>query len=500
MAQDILADGFVKLCIDPSLNFYDGACRVLVEGPMTTGTATVDTLVSVPTTRDLETLFGTGSILTETLKKVFCQCPSGIEIQAIGRADPGSAVKATHTLTFTGPATADGRIELFMLDRDYAIDVYIASGQTATQIAATVLAAISPDLPFVVTAAAGVLTFTARSAGVSGNYLNVIYNWRGLVNYAPPGVTATFAHAVAGTGDLTALNYDNLIGNCCFSCFILLGESDPYQHAWQLYLESKWDCNDPQCFGHGYTYNTGSLGQILARGTNAGVFSRKAHCQGDPSPPYFQAAAYGALSCCTACTSPELSIQGRNDGVLDCLKVPESCTQCFTFDEQTQLKDAGFVVTGPYSGGSGQYTSPYVFNDVTNYLYDSEGRPNLTFRDTNSRRLTAATAIAIATFLSGFSSLALFTKNTNMRQGTFGTTVRLLLAAIRAWSKDQVGILFSEFTDIDRDIQLKTDFEVSRACAGNPNNLWLFYRYRPPVRLGKIITTLQPKILDNCDR
>lgn len=501
MAQDILADGFVKLCIDPSLNFYDGKCRVLVEGQMlNTGTALPDTLRPVPTSRDLETLFGVGSVLTETLKKVFCQCAEGIEIQAIGRLDPGSAVAATHTLTFTGSATGDGRIELYMLDRDYAIDVYIPSGATATQVAATVMAALSPDLPYTVTQVAGALLFTAKNAGTIGNFLNIQYNWRGLANYAPPGVTAVFAHTVVGTGDLTPLAYDTLIGTCCFSCFILLGEGVPYQNAWQLYLESKWDCDDPQCFGHGYTWNSGSLGSILAKGSNAAVFSRKAHCQADPSPPYFQVAAYGALSCCTACDSPELSIQGRNYGVLDCLNVPESCTQCFTFPEQEQLKAAGFVVTGPYTGGAGAYTSPYVFNDVTNYLYDVEGRPNVTFRDANSRRLTSATSLAIAAFLQTYSALALFTKNTSIKQGVFGTNPRLMLAGTRAWAKDNVGVLFSNFDDIDNDIRIRTDFEVAKRCQGNPNNIHLFFRYRPPVRVGKIITTMQPKILDNCAR
>lgn len=504
MAQDVLRDNFVQLCIDPSLNFFDGKCRVLVEGQMLTGTATADVLRQLPTNRNIDDLFGLGSVLSETLKQMFCQCPNNAEFFVIPRVDPVGSVAATFTLTITGPATTDGRLEIFALDGKYNIDILVEAGDTETEIATAIAAEYTAEFagqfPYTVSSAAGVVTYTAKNKGVVGNFLNVVPNWRNNPDYPPKGVTLAFAAGVAGTGNLTPLNYQTVLGECCYSCFALLDDGDEYQEGWQEYLETLWDCKTPQCFGHGYTYNAGSLGEILPRATNAAVFSRLAHGDSDLSPPWFKVGAYAALSCCTACDNPELSIQGQQYGVLSCLNIPENCVSSFSFDEQQQLKEAGFVVTGSLNNGSGAYTSPYIFNDVTNYLYDANMRPNATFRDTNSRRLAASTAIEIGTVLQEFSGLGLFTQNTRIRQGVFGTNPRLVLARIRAWAKTQIGVLFSEFENIDNDIQVKTDAEVSPPCQGQPGKLYLWFKYRPPVRISQIVANLQPSLLLNCNR
>lgn len=505
MAQDVLRDNFVQLCIDPSLNFFDGKCRVLVEGQMLAdGDATPDVLRPLPTNRNIDDLFGLGSILSETLKLMFCQCPNNAEYFVIPRADPAGGVAATKTITITGSATTDGRLEIFALDGKYNVDILVETGQSAAQIAAAIaaeyLAEFGDTFPYDVTSALGVVTYTAKNTGTVGNYLNIVPNWRGNPDYPPKGVTLTIASAVTGTGDIDPLNYQTVLGECCYSCFALLGSGSDYQEGWQEYLETLWDCKTPQCFGHGYTFNAGTLGQILPRSTNAAVFSRVAHGLADLSPPYFKAGAYAALSCCTACDNPELSIQGQQYGVLTCLNIPENCASSFSFEEQLQLKEAGFVVTGALQNGSGAYTSPYIFNDVTNYLYDENLRPNATFRDTNSRRLAAATAIEVGTVLQEFSGLGLFTKNTKIRQGVKGTNPRLVLAKMRAWAKTQIGALFSEFENIDNDIQLKTDAEVAPQCQGQPGKLHLLFKYRPPVRISQIVANLQPSLLLNCNR
>lgn len=507
MAQDVLADGYVKLCIDTSLNFYDGACRMLVEGQYFDGGEGIEpnTLTAVKTSRDIDTMFGAGSVLAEGLKAIFCTCPSNVEVFAIPREDPASSTAAVYTLTVTASGAdstvvSSGRLELFLMDARYSVDLFIEEGLTQDQVAAAILAALPDDFPYTATRATNVITLTAKSKGEVGNYLTAIQNWRGLSNYGPGGVTIVAAQTTVGTGTLQPLDYDAILGTCCYSCFALLSGSFDSQNGWQAYLEDKWNCDQPQCFGHGYTYVPGTLGTILARDTNAAVLSKLAHGQGDFGVPWLKTAAYAALSCCTACQNPELSIQGRNYGVLNCIQIPESCNEYFTYPERVQLQDAGFVVTGPLEGGAGAYTSPYIFNDVTNYKYDEEGRPNATFRDTNSRRLATTTAIAIATELQQYSALALFTKNTSIRQGIFGTNPRLMLADFRQWAKSQIGILFSEFDDIDNDISLKTDFEVAPRCQGNPGKLHLFFRYRPPTRLSNINTVIQPKLLDNCTR
>lgn len=505
MAQDVLSDGFVKLCIDPSLNFSDGKCRVLLEGqyiPSLTTPVPADVIIKVNGLRNVETMFGAGSVLSESIKRVLCACEDQIDLYVLPRLDAEDAVSAVYTLTVTGPATSDGRFTLFAGDSAYDIDILVESGDNAATIAAAIAAAFTSAFPFTVTATAGVVTFTAKNGGTVGNHLNLVYNWAGRSNYAPTGVTVAFAQTVQGATDPTgpAAGYRDIIGQCCYSCYALLSDNNAWQTAMRDHIRDAWDCSKPQCFGHGYTYNSGTVGQIIARGDNSMEWSRLACHTDDPLLPYLKVANYAALSCCTACSSPELSIQGPTNGLLTCVAMPESCSALFSWDDITALQDAGFVVTGPANTGSGTLTNPYIFNDVTNYLFDDLGRDNQTYRATSSVRLATSTALSLATKLQEFNGVALFTKNTNVARGVRGTNPRLILASIRAWATANIGILFSEFDNMDTDITLQTDFEVAQRCAGVPGRLHLNVKYRPPVRISDFDVNMQPALLDNCNR
>lgn len=507
MAQDALSDGYVRLCIDPSLNVFGEGCKILVEGQMTdAGNATPDAIICVNSTTDLAEMFGQGSILTESLRKVFCQCPNKLSVYALPRSDAAGSVAAEYTLTVTGPATTDGRIQLFLGDGEYTIDVGVDAGETGADIAANIVALLSEDFPYTAEVGvdddANIITFTARNAGTIGNHLSVIFsNLGSCTSITPDGITLAFAQTVTGTGSPAPTDYATVVNECCFAVYALMADSEDWQTNLRNWIRSAWDCDKPQCFGHGYVFNRGTLGQILADGDNSAELSRVAIPVNYPVFPFFTVAAYAALSACSACDNPELNIQGPTNGLLSCVTMPETCTPGFSYPEIRQLQDAGFVVTGPAtSSGQGSFTSPYVYNDVTNYLRDEKNRPNATFRDASSRRLAAVTAVELATMLQQFNGLSLFTKNTNIKEGVRGTNVRLMLAKIRKWSSDNVGIRFSEFDNINEDIQLLTDFQVKPQCVGVPGVLHLYMKYRPPVRIGQVNTYLQPALFDNCPR
>lgn len=502
MAIDALRDGYVRLCFDPSLNVAGTRCRVVLEGqyiPAAQNPVPANQLIKVVSLRDVDTMFGAGSVLAEALKTAFGCCGNGaVEIFALPRADAGGATKAAYTVTFTGPATKDGRVEIYSGDGRYNINFRVEAGDTATQIATEFLANLPDGFPFTAASAAGVVTLTAKNGGTVGNYFNPIYNWRGLNNYAPQGVGVAFAQTVVGSGDPVALDLAAVLGECCVCCYAALYGNDDWQQGVIDYLESAWDCTKPQCFGHGYTYNAGTLGQILAQDTNSGVLSRMAHCDDDPNFPWLKVAAYAVKSCCETVDNPELSIQGPQFGVLQCLTSPASCSQCFTFDEQEQLRQAGFVVTVPFGGGQGYLTSPMVTNDITNQRYDEEGRENYTFQAVSSRRLAAKTAELFANELQRYNGLGFYTKNTTIRPGVRGTNARLMEGALRNWLKSQIGILFSEFDDLDKDFVLQPDFAVAPKCLGVPGKVRINLVYRPPVRLTNVQVNMQPKLLDNC--
>lgn len=502
MPLDSLRDGFVRICFDPSMNVYSGKCRMLFEGqyiPDPLNPVEPDVPIQIPSVRNVEAMFGTGSVLSEGLKTAFQCCPNqAIEIYALPRADAAAGVAAVYTITLTGTATTDGQIDLYWGEGEYNITAAVNIGDDATVIAAEILDETPAQFPFTVVAAAGVLTLTAKNKGTVGNGLNIVPNWHNRQNYMPKGVEIVVAQTIQGSVNPEPLNYLDVLGECCYCCIGMLYSDADWQDGMITYLEDSWACDKPQCFGHGYTYNQGSMGQILATDTNSGVISRLAQCVEDPILGYLKVAAYTSLSCCATVQNPELSIQGPNYGVLSCLIQPESCTQCFSFDEQNQLRDTGFVVTVPVHGGTGLMTSPMITNDITNYRYDEMGRPNATFRDVSSRRLAAETADEFAKELQRYNGLGLFTKNTTIRPGVRGTNPRLILGGLRAWAKDNIGVLFSEFENLDDDLTVKTDFEVAPECQGRPDKLWVNMIYRPPVRVGQVQVNMVPKLLDNC--
>jgi phage tail sheath gpL-like len=502
MAIDSLRDGFIRLCFDPSKNILGEVCRVVLEGQYyDPGSSTIvpDVLTKVTSTKDIDSQFGAGSVLAESLKTAINCCGDRrIEIFALPRQDAPTGVAAVYTLTVTGPATSDGRIDIYWGDGRWNISVPVSTGDTATAIAAAIAAAVPPDFPYTAVAALGVVTLTARNAGTVGNFLNPNVNWHGLNNYFPTGVTITTTQTVVGANDPAPLNYNTVFGDCCVCCFAMLYGNVAWQNGAINYLEDAWSCDKPQCFGHGYTYNAGSLGQILAQDTNSAVVSRMAHCLTDPNFPWLKVAAYAAKSCCLTVDNPELSIQGPQFGVLDCLSFPETCSSCFTFDEMQQLVEAGFVPTVPVSGGQGSLTSPQIVADITNNRYDAEGRENLTFQSVASRRLATVTATELAKHLQQFNGLGYYSDATNIREGARGTNRRAILGSTRAWAKSQVGTLFSEFEDINKDIEVTDDFAVSPRCNGVPGKLYLNMIYRPPVRIRQIVVNATPQLLTNC--
>lgn len=505
MADNLLADGFIRLCIS-TINFYDGAARGVLEGQYVPNNALAtpvvpDQVMTVSSELMVDTLFGAGSVLAEALHVAFKMCPEGGQFSVIPRADAAGATKAVYTFTITGPATSDGAIDLFLGNDTYSVaGAIVNSGDSVATMAAAVVAAIPANFPYVLATTATGFTATAKNAGTVGNFLNPVFNWRGLQNYAPAGVNITAVRTTAGAGDPAALNYANIIKECCFATYALLGGDRTWQRGMRDWIRSQWSCDQPQCFGHGYTYNSGSLGQVLAAGDNSAEFNRLAVAANTVTFPWLRVAAQMAMRLFTVLNNPELSHQGQTDGVMTAIKQPMSCTSDWSYSDAKQLKAAGFVVDGPLGLGAGQLTSPYVFNDQTNYLYDSLGRPEITFSDTNSRFLVAETARETAAQLQKYASLGYYGAGTQIPRGVKGTNKRLILADFTSWARSQVGILWSAFDNPQKDIVLVDDFEVAPPCQGKPGKLQMTLKYRPPVRIKEIGVNLVPKLLDNCAR
>lgn len=503
MAQDSLADGFVRLCISTEANWYGALPRMVVEAQSTNlaGVA-YDKLYTINSILDVDALFTPGTVLYESLVMALKRNGNLYQIVAIPRADPTSGVKAEYTLPFTGPATSDGTITLFAGNSGYDIEIPVVSGDTATTIAANAAALYSANFPYAVTAATGTLTYVAKNKGTVLNNLNIVVNWKGYRGVMPTGVTVgPLTQSVAGTLAPLPSDYSTLFGECCASVYVLCSDNIAWQRKLRDWIRSGWDCSKPQCFGEGYTYRFGTTGSIIATFDNSAELSVLAACAGQVEFEWLKAVEYGGLSAATkALGHPERIVQGPVSGLLENIKIPASCSRCWSFAQYQLLQANGFVTTGPSTQGTGTLMSPYVYNDVTEWLYDERNRPNVTFRDVSSRRLATTTAIEIAEFLQRYNGLSVYYKNTKVPQGVFGTNKNLMLADIRAWTKTQVGTLFGEFDDIQKDVLLTSDFETSPPCQGVPGKFALRVKYRQPVRIREIDASLVPQLLDNCNR
>src|SRR5262245_25863917 len=205
MSIDSLRSGTIRLCFDPSLNVYPSKCRILIEGQMlTTGaTAEPDTLIKIPALRDVDAQFGAGSVLAEGIKTAFgCCANQAMEFYALPRqdADVGATAKAVYTVTITGTATSDGRVDLYIADGRWNTSTHVVNGELDTAIAAAVAASLQADtsLPFTVTVATNIVTLTAKNAGRVGNGIAIIPNWHQRLHYLPTGITIDVEQTVQG--------------------------------------------------------------------------------------------------------------------------------------------------------------------------------------------------------------------------------------------------------------------------------------------------------------
>lgn len=188
------------------------AYRVLLIGQKTSGgAATADTLQRVTTADAVATAAGRGSLLHRMALAYFAN-NSSTETWIGVLADDGSGVAATGTLTFTGPATADGTLALYVAG--VRVPVGVTSGMTATQVATAVVAAVTANTNLPVTAAAstGVVTVTAKNKGTAGNDIDLRLNYQdsestpaglavAVVDMASGATNPNLANLIAALGD-----------------------------------------------------------------------------------------------------------------------------------------------------------------------------------------------------------------------------------------------------------------------------------------------------------
>jgi phage tail sheath gpL-like len=146
-----------------------------------------------------QTYFGAGSI-AHLMARAAIKANAYLDLSVVALDDAAAGQAAIGTITFTGPATSAGVLTLYVANAK--IEIAIANEDTASEIAAALVAEIAdnPDLP--VTAAVGesgsehIVTLTAKNKGLCGNDIGIGYE---LTNAS--GVTAVVVAMASGASD-----------------------------------------------------------------------------------------------------------------------------------------------------------------------------------------------------------------------------------------------------------------------------------------------------------
>ena len=171
--------------------------KTLIVGQrLAAGTVLANVAVDVFSDTDAATFFGRGSV-AHLMARSALQANNYLALTMIALDDAVASVAASGTVTITGPASAGGVLTLAVGDQ--TVVVAVAAADTATVIAAALVAQIAkqPDLPVTAAAVAGVVTLTAKNKGVLGNGLKVS------AVAAAAGVTVAVVAMAAGATDPT---------------------------------------------------------------------------------------------------------------------------------------------------------------------------------------------------------------------------------------------------------------------------------------------------------
>lgn len=346
--------------------------RLLIGTKTAAGTATANAPVQVTNTAQADGLGGEGSVIAGMAEAALAQ-DSFTPLFILPIADPAGGAAATATLTITGSATAAGTLALYVAGR--LVQVAVALADTPTLIAGKVVTAITAAtrLPVSATNAVGVVTFTAKNKGETGNALDVRANYYG--ETLPAGVTAAFTAFAGGTGNPDIAPALAALGDQWFQVW-----ATAYTDTASLVLveneqNSRWGPLR-EVEGHVFGALRGTLSAIgtigLARNSEHLTLVQGAN---EPMASYEKAAESASIAAFSAANDPARPIQNLN--YVFCL--PPIETQRFTVAERDILLHDGIATTKVSAGGVMQ-----AERFVTTYQKNSAGGNDVSYLDSET--------------------------------------------------------------------------------------------------------------------
>lgn len=267
--------------------------RILVLGQrLSTGIVAEGVLTRVTRKEDGVNYFGRGSQLAQMITAALKVNPY-TEMWAMALDDLDAGVAATFTVTVTGTPTESGTPYLYIGGRRLAIGV--TSGQTPTQIATTIAAAVNADLDGAVTATSnvGVVTLTARHKGAEGSDIDIRWNYYD-GERMPAGITAAIAAGTAGAGNPDVLDAIAAMSTGAYYTIIMAWTDDANVTAMENELQSRWGGMDMRT-GHAFGFKSATFANLATYGdARNSAHSTVPGLKGCPTLPWVVAAQFAA--------------------------------------------------------------------------------------------------------------------------------------------------------------------------------------------------------------
>lgn len=274
---------------------------LLIGSMLAGGSAEANVPVQIFSDDEADNLFGKGS-QTALMVRAFRKNNPLMPLWAVGVAD--GTTKATLSVTFTGTATAAGVIALYVGGQN--VNVAVASGDTAAEIAEAIEAAITDNMPVTASASSGVVTFTAKNGGTAGNYIDVRVNYvAGEVLPAGISVSGT-GLLTGGAGDPSISDVIANIGAQWFNIIVTAFSASGTLTALKEELEARWSATN-QKTGVAIFGDNSDNARTVAEGLNSQVLV-ELPLPKSPTPSFELAAAGAAVIAQSAEADPAMPL------------------------------------------------------------------------------------------------------------------------------------------------------------------------------------------------
>ncbi len=203
-------------------------------------------------------LYGVNSMLAAMIRAAR-KVNKIVQFDAIGLDDNGSGVDATGTLSIAGTSSEAGTLFVNVgSEKNHRFSIAVASGDSATVVAAAIKAALDLDLELPVSSVASVgdVTLTAINAGTYGNSLGL--SIEGVI----ADLTLTVTGMTSGATDPVVTGVFDVVGDLRYQTVIW-----PFTIVDELtgFLDPRFNVDNDVLDGCGFVSVTDSLANHLSR-------------------------------------------------------------------------------------------------------------------------------------------------------------------------------------------------------------------------------------------